>query len=112
MLQEILEQIVDIDLVLNFKCTECLLKKHLGNQTCSTCEDLLKMGSPKLSLNLPSKDNQMEHTAAAADAESALKEKHRIYAEQVFLFHIRRLIFVDLIAVPGHCCIMTVSGGL
>ncbi|KAM7509804.1 hypothetical protein LguiB_008679 [Lonicera macranthoides] len=80
---EILEQIVDIDLVLNFKCTECLLKTHLGNQTCSTCEDLLKMGSPKLSLNLPSKDNQMEHTAAAAaDAESALKEKHRIYTEQ------------------------------
>lgn len=87
MLQEILEQIVDIDLVLNFKCTECLLKKHLGNQTCSTCEDL-KMGSSKLSLNLHSKDNQIELSAAAAaaDAESALKEKHRIYAEQVFLF--------------------------
>lgn len=46
------------------------------------------MGSSKLSLNLHSKDNQIELSAAAAaaDAESALKEKHRIYAEQVFLF--------------------------
>jgi adenylate kinase len=79
---EILEQIVDIDLVLNLKCPECLLTKHIANHTCSTCEGLVNIGSSKLSLNLNSKDNQMGLSAASDAKNNALKESHRISAEQ------------------------------
>lgn len=79
---EILEQVADIDLVLNFKCKEgCFLKNHSGSHTCSTCQDILSVGNSKLSLNLHTKDNQTE--SSAVDAERAWKEKHRIYSEQM-----------------------------
>ncbi|KAI3768853.1 hypothetical protein L2E82_19689 [Cichorium intybus] len=39
---EILDQVADIDLVLNFKCTdECLHKQHVGHQACASYQDIL-----------------------------------------------------------------------
>ncbi|KAJ9562581.1 hypothetical protein OSB04_007741 [Centaurea solstitialis] len=39
---EILDQVADIDLVLNFKCAkEFLQKKHVGGQACSSYQDLV-----------------------------------------------------------------------
>lgn len=66
LLQEILDQIADIDLVVNFKCTEeCLVKNHLESRNCSHGRDNAQKSS-------------------FADAENVWKEKLRIYAEQVF----------------------------
>ncbi|XP_043723627.1 probable adenylate kinase 7, mitochondrial [Telopea speciosissima] len=37
---EILDQIADIDLVVNFRCSEdCVLKKHLGSRICAQCHE-------------------------------------------------------------------------
>ena len=51
---EILDQVADIDLVLNFKCTEeCLQKKHVGRQACASYQDIL---SGRNSMNKPLED--------------------------------------------------------
>ncbi|KAF9595362.1 hypothetical protein IFM89_000280 [Coptis chinensis] len=77
---EILDEIADIDLVVNFKCTEeCLVKKHLGSSICSYCQDSLSMRkSGPTGLNWPLHQTQLE----SLNAEDAKKEKLRIYAEQ------------------------------
>lgn len=78
---EILDEIADIDLVLNFKCTkECLLKKHAGVQACAACHDFLAACHSKLHLDLPSRNDQME--SSNADAEVALEKKLQNYAKQ------------------------------
>ncbi|KAI9177897.1 hypothetical protein LWI28_020417 [Acer negundo] len=65
---EILDQIVDVDLVVNFKDTEeQLVKKNLKSGTFSSCQELLGLGSARFS---------------STDAASAWKEKFRIQAEQ------------------------------
>lgn len=67
-LQEILDQIVDVDLVVNFKCTNNHLgRKDLGSET-TACQELLTVGNSGF---------------PATVANSACKEKLRIYAEQV-----------------------------
>ncbi|CAL5370248.1 unnamed protein product [Camellia sinensis] len=76
---EILDQLADIDLVVNFKCTEdSLLKQPMRNGICSPGQEIL-MGKSRLKLNLPSQDNLK---SSCADAEGAWKERLRIYAEQ------------------------------
>ncbi|KAK1568288.1 hypothetical protein Q3G72_022681 [Acer saccharum] len=65
---EILDQIVDVDLVVNFKDTEeQLVKKNLKGDAFSSCQELLGMGSARFS---------------STDAAGAWKEKFRIQAEQ------------------------------
>lgn len=68
-LQEILDQIVDVDLVVNFQSTEDqLVKRNLESEAFSPHKEFLSLGGARFS---------------AADAASAWKEKFRIYAEQV-----------------------------
>ncbi|OVA17539.1 Adenylate kinase [Macleaya cordata] len=77
---EILDQIADIDLVVNFKCMEeCLLKKHLGSGICSHCQESIGMGSSiSTSLNL-----QQQHTQLnSSQDDDTQMEKLRIYSEQ------------------------------
>ncbi|XP_010248939.1 PREDICTED: probable adenylate kinase 7, mitochondrial [Nelumbo nucifera] len=72
---EILDQIADIDLVVNFKCSEdCLVKKHLGSGICSHCREssLHESGLGSTSILKPS----------SPDTEDVRKEKLRIHAEQ------------------------------
>ncbi|XXG89169.1 hypothetical protein AAC387_Pa12g1238 [Persea americana] len=60
---EILDEIADIDMVVNFKCSEeCLIKKHLGSGILLSTESHLN--------------------SAASYVEDAHKEKLRLYAEQ------------------------------
>ncbi|KAK3036465.1 hypothetical protein RJ639_030064 [Escallonia herrerae] len=76
---EILDQIADVDLVLNFKCTEdCLVKRHLGNHACSSCQDFLSTDSSGLNLNPQSQAEPMKPSSADA----VWKEKLKIFAEQ------------------------------
>ncbi|OVA09492.1 Adenylate kinase [Macleaya cordata] len=75
---EILDQIADVDLVVNFKCTEeCLVKKCLGACICSHCQESLvgNLGSANLKLN-------SGHGQLAPNTEDTRREKLRIYAEQ------------------------------
>ncbi|KAA8530117.1 hypothetical protein F0562_004826 [Nyssa sinensis] len=75
---EILDQIADIDLVVNFKCTEeCLMEK---SGIYSPCQESLSIGNSRLNINLQSQDDQMK--SCCAKIESARKEKLHIYAEQ------------------------------
>lgn len=68
-LQEILDQLVDVDLVVNFKSTEDqLVKRNLESEDFSPRKEFLSFGGASFS---------------AADAASAWKEKFRIYTEQV-----------------------------
>ncbi|XP_042482636.1 probable adenylate kinase 7, mitochondrial [Macadamia integrifolia] len=70
---EILDQIADIDLVVNFRCTEdCLVKKHLENRICSQCYESTPVRNSGTSLVKTS----------LASSEDAQKEKVRIYEEQ------------------------------
>ncbi|PIA33703.1 hypothetical protein AQUCO_04000039v1 [Aquilegia coerulea] len=79
-IQAILDQIADVDLVVNFKCTEeCLLKKHLGSSICSHCQDSLNMRkSGPTGLNWILQQNQLKSLCS----EDAQKEKLRTYQEQ------------------------------
>ncbi|KAF6165126.1 hypothetical protein GIB67_000710 [Kingdonia uniflora] len=70
---EILDQIADIDLVVNFKCTEeCLMKKHLG----SAISGIGNLGST--SLGLMSQHSLLKPLNGVDSRE----EKLRIFAEQ------------------------------
>ncbi|KAF8390616.1 hypothetical protein HHK36_025143 [Tetracentron sinense] len=79
---EILDQIADLDLVVNFKCTKgCLVTKHIGSGICPHCRESLSMSnSSSISLNMPSQHTQLK--SSTADTEGAKEEKVRIYAEQ------------------------------
>lgn len=78
---EILDEFTDIDLVLNFKCTEdCLVKSHGGGQACSACQDFLGMGSSTLTRNLHSKVDKTEPDSTVP--EGVHGGKLRTYAEQ------------------------------
>ncbi|KAA8548220.1 hypothetical protein F0562_004519 [Nyssa sinensis] len=77
---EILDQIADIDLVVNFKCTECLMTKQLGSAVYSPCQEFLSMDKSRLNLNLHSHYDQMK--SSRAEKEGGWKEKLRMYAEQ------------------------------
>lgn len=80
--QEILDQIADIDLVVNFKCTEeHLMKKHLATGTYSSCRDFHSMSNAGSNLNQHLQDDQLK--SSTADIGGSWKEKLCIYAEQV-----------------------------
>ncbi|KAG9447155.1 hypothetical protein H6P81_013283 [Aristolochia fimbriata] len=71
---EILDQIADIDLVVNFKCEECMF---VGG-VCSCCGQSMNIGA----LNPCSLGPRMKPSAVLSEEQDAIKEKFRIYAEQ------------------------------
>lgn len=80
-MQEILDQIADIDLVVNFKCTD-LLVKHIGNGPASSSfQEFLSVENSPSSLDFQKLDNQLK--SSSAGAEVSLKERLVSYAEQV-----------------------------
>ncbi|XP_077229100.1 P-loop containing nucleoside triphosphate hydrolases superfamily protein isoform X2 [Tasmannia lanceolata] len=80
--QEVLDQIADIDLVVNFKCgEECFVKKHPGSGICSHCGESFNMSTSESSgLNPYSHHSQLK--SSATFLEDAREEKVRIYSEQ------------------------------
>ncbi|KAK9090158.1 hypothetical protein Sjap_023335 [Stephania japonica] len=77
---EILDQIADIDLVVNFKCTEdCLMNKQFGGVLCSHCKETLGVGKWSSS-NLPLQLQQSP--LKPANKGNAQMEKLKIYTEQ------------------------------
>eukprot|EP00262_Sarcandra_glabra_P008467 TRINITY_DN22001_c0_g1_i1.p1 TRINITY_DN22001_c0_g1~~TRINITY_DN22001_c0_g1_i1.p1 ORF type:complete len:309 (-),score=42.94 TRINITY_DN22001_c0_g1_i1:223-1095(-) len=81
---EILDQIADIDLVVNFKCMkECLVKKHLGSGTCSHCGKSFNTSNSEYTSLDPSLTAHSHHALLRSSTDgTAQKEKLRIYAEQ------------------------------
>ncbi|KAL2532306.1 putative adenylate kinase 7 [Abeliophyllum distichum] len=77
---EILDRITDIDLVLNLKCTEDLVKKNLGNGIYSPSREFHCMAGSGFNLSLQPKEGQLESSSTEKDA--VWKEKLRVYAEQ------------------------------
>ncbi|XP_077229099.1 P-loop containing nucleoside triphosphate hydrolases superfamily protein isoform X1 [Tasmannia lanceolata] len=79
---EVLDQIADIDLVVNFKCgEECFVKKHPGSGICSHCGESFNMSTSESSgLNPYSHHSQLK--SSATFLEDAREEKVRIYSEQ------------------------------
>ncbi|XP_073106609.1 probable adenylate kinase 7, mitochondrial isoform X2 [Elaeis guineensis] len=85
---EILDEITNIDLVVNFKCVEdCLVKKHFGSEICSHCGKSFDAGnSESTSVNLclsTHTRHAFSGTSPTIDVEDARMEKFRFYAEQV-----------------------------
>ncbi|KAE8021349.1 hypothetical protein FH972_007247 [Carpinus fangiana] len=78
---EILDQIADIDLVVNFKCTEDhLVKNNLGAGNFSPCCEYLSMSNAGCNLNLMFQNKQLK--TSPADIGGPWKEKFHIYSEQ------------------------------
>ncbi|KAF6161425.1 hypothetical protein GIB67_009304 [Kingdonia uniflora] len=77
---EILDQIADIDLVVNFKCTEeCLVKKHLGSAICPHCQESRGIGNlGSTSFGITSQPSLLKPLNGVDSRE----EKLRIFAEQ------------------------------
>ncbi|CAN6449107.1 unnamed protein product [Victoria cruziana] len=81
---EILDHMAEIDLVVNFKCTEdCLVKKHLGSCVCLRCSGSVRSDSgancqPGIQLSSTSQAKVPANVAK----EAALQEKVRVYIEQ------------------------------
>lgn len=88
MFQEILDEIVDIDLVLNFKCADnCFMKKRSRGDICSHCGQLFDV-SNSASLNRnPSVGSYTWHSqvepASILGLEDSRLERMRTYAKQV-----------------------------
>lgn len=82
-IQEILDQIADIDLVVNFRSTaENLEKKNLGTGNLSPCQEYLGRSLAGSNTALNSHDEQQ--ASSTTDSEGVLKERFDVYAEQVF----------------------------
>ncbi|PON61357.1 Adenylate kinase/UMP-CMP kinase [Parasponia andersonii] len=80
---EVLDQIADIDLVVNFKSTEEKEeseKKNLGIGNFSPCHECLGKSNAGYNLNMYSQNGQQ--VSATTDSEGLWKEKFNPYAEQ------------------------------
>ncbi|XP_031480122.1 probable adenylate kinase 7, mitochondrial [Nymphaea colorata] len=81
---EILDHMAEIDLVVNFKCTEdCLVKKHLGSCICLRCiasdrSDSVANSQPGIQLSSTCQAKMPANVAK----EAALQEKLRVYIEE------------------------------
>jgi adenylate kinase len=87
-LQEILDEIVDIDLVLNFKCADdCLMKKQSRSDVCSHCGQLFDASNSAYANCKPFLGNYSWHSQAEPSGVFGLgdsrMEKLRAYAKQV-----------------------------
>ncbi|KAL0014530.1 hypothetical protein SO802_001599 [Lithocarpus litseifolius] len=104
---EILDQIADIDLVVNFKCTEdSLLKKNLRAGNFSHHRDHLSMSNyPGCNLNLQSQDKQLD--SSSADSGATWKEKFHLYSEESkpledYYRNQKKLLDFHVAAAPGE----------
>ncbi|KAM0940032.1 putative adenylate kinase [Dioscorea sansibarensis] len=84
---EILDQITDIELVVNFKCMEdCLVKKHFGSDICSYCGKSFDANSLEPTSLNPCLATRTKHSQLETSATNVMKESHlekfRIYSEQ------------------------------
>lgn len=90
MFQEILDEIVDIDLVLNFKCADdCFMKKRSRGDICSHCGQLFDV-SKSASMNCsPCVESYTWHSqiepASVLGLEDSRLERMRTYAKQVMV---------------------------
>ncbi|KAH7681120.1 Adenylate kinase/UMP-CMP kinase protein [Dioscorea alata] len=84
---EILDQITDIDLVVNFKCMEdCLVKKHFGSDVCSYCGKSFDANSLESTSLHPCLATRTGHSRLDTSVTNVMKESHlekfRMYSEQ------------------------------
>ena len=109
---EILDEIVDIDLVLNFKCADnCFMKKRSGGDICSHCGQHFGVSSlvsreRNLSLGSSTWPAQAQH-ASVIGLENPRMEKLRAYAEQTkqledYYKKHRKLVELKTSARPGE----------
>ncbi|KAG8086678.1 hypothetical protein GUJ93_ZPchr0010g10625 [Zizania palustris] len=109
---EILDEIVDIDLVLNFKCADnCFMKKRFGGDVCSHCGQPFDISSTASTGRKPNLGSytwpcQVQHAAVVGLEESRM-EKLRAYAEQTKLLEDyykkqRKLMELKTSARPGE----------
>lgn len=102
---EILDQIADIDLVVNFKCTD-LLVKHMGNGPASSSfQELLSVKNSQSNLDFQKLENQLQ--SSSAGAEVSLKERLISYAEQnktleEYYREQRKLLDFQVTGAPGE----------
>ncbi|CAL9014808.1 unnamed protein product [Prunus brigantina] len=76
---EIVDQIVDIDLVVNFKCANELVKKNLGTGSSSACQEYLSLSNsiPMRNLNLQLPDERPKSSTADAEQGKSLEDYYR-----------------------------------
>lgn len=75
---EIVSQIAEIDLVVNFKCSnEHLVKNNLGTRNFSACREYLSMGNSVRNLNLQSKEELLKSPPADAEQSKSLEDYYR-----------------------------------
>ncbi|XP_047073724.1 probable adenylate kinase 7, mitochondrial [Lolium rigidum] len=109
---EILDEIVDIDLVLNFKCADnCFMKRRSGGDICTHCGQLFDASSTvsrerNLSLGSPTWHAQAQ-PASIVGLENPRMEKMRAYAEQAkqledYYKKHRKLVELKTSARPGE----------
>uniref|UniRef100_A0A0E0LQQ3 adenylate kinase n=1 Tax=Oryza punctata TaxID=4537 RepID=A0A0E0LQQ3_ORYPU len=109
---EILDEIVDIDLVLNFKCADnCFMKRRFGGDICPHCGQLFDVSKTVSTDRNPSLGScawpsQVQH-AAVLGLEDSRMEKMRAYAEQTKLLEDyyrkqRKLMELKTSARPGE----------
>ncbi|XP_041005904.1 probable adenylate kinase 7, mitochondrial isoform X1 [Juglans microcarpa x Juglans regia] len=79
---EILDQVTDIDLVVNFKCTEEHMV-NLGDGKFSPCCGYHSMSNAGCDFNLQTREKQLK--PFSSDSGDLWKEKFHIYSEQIFL---------------------------
>ncbi|KAI3941309.1 hypothetical protein MKW98_019286 [Papaver atlanticum] len=79
---EILDQIADIDLVVNFKCMdECVLKKHMGHGLCSHCQEAI---GTKSSISSSLNFQRQQHIQLSSTKDGVVrKQKLQSYSEQI-----------------------------
>ncbi|XP_062105488.1 probable adenylate kinase 7, mitochondrial [Humulus lupulus] len=106
---EILDQIADIDLVVNFKSTgEHLEKKNLGTGNFTPCQEYMgKRNATGYNLNLYSQNGQQVSTTTDSDSEVLWKEKFSNYAEQSksledYYKTQRKLVDIQVTDAPGE----------
>ncbi|KAM1075704.1 hypothetical protein ACFX13_023664 [Malus domestica] len=75
---EIVDQIAEIDLVVNFKCSnEHLVKNNLGTRNFSACREYLSMGNSVRNLNLQPKEELLKSSPADAEQTKSLEDYYR-----------------------------------
>uniref|UniRef100_A0ACD6AJ14 Uncharacterized protein n=1 Tax=Avena sativa TaxID=4498 RepID=A0ACD6AJ14_AVESA len=111
---EILDEIVDIDLVLNFKCADnCFMKKRSGGDICTHCGQLFDASNPVSRERNLSFGSSTWHSQAQPSAmpiiglENSRMEKMRAYAEQAkqledYYRKHRKLVELKTSARPGE----------
>jgi len=90
MFQEILDEIVDVDLVLNFKCADdCFMKKRSRGDICSHCGQLFDVSNSASTNCSPSLGSYTWHSqvepAGVVGLEASRMERMRTYAKQVMV---------------------------